>query len=783
VPFWQEIKRRKVFQVGVAYAVLAWLIIQIANNFFPPLGLPAWTLTLVAVLILVGFPFALLLAWAYELTPDGVRLTRSVADDAQPAAKPAVASYVITAVLAAGIGAGAFWYLSRDADSDWLEDEAIPKIESYIAAGDMEGALAATREAEARVGNDPALVELWPRFSWRVAIPSDPPGATVWRRAYDAPESAWEELGVTPLENVRIPIGLSRLRFELDGHLPLERAIGGGLVLGQALALAPATPLFNETFYIGTETFKLDTAETLPEGKVRVPGWSQSIAGETLAFADFFLDRTEVTNAAYKAFLDAGGYEQPDFWDRVVSDGAEVPWQEAMRLFTDATGRPGPSTWRAGDYPEGQDLFPVSGVSWYEAAAYARFMRQELPTIHHWRRALAGAMHAWELPVSNLESERLLAVGESGAMSYIGAYDLAGNVREWSATARGDERVVLGGSWNDAHYVALVFNTFASRPLDRSASNGIRLAITRDDPGVTALARAPLSAIQTPAVREPVSDEVFAAYKGMFAYERSPLNAASEARDETRIWTRERITFDAAYGGERVTLYLYLPRNGVPPYQTVIYWPGGDALTSRSFDDHPVHLDYVLKSGRAVAFPVYAGTFERGGGVVDPNASSLSRRDRFIRDIKDMLRSLDYLESRADIDREALAYFGYSWGAAVGPVALAQEPRVRVAVLYVGYVPELTPVYEQHPEIDPVNALPRVHVPVLLLNGEFDTSIPPGGDRRVLELLGTQPADQHHVVAPGGHFVPRDTLIRETLAWLDEYLGAPRAATSVSSLH
>jgi pimeloyl-ACP methyl ester carboxylesterase len=148
-----------------------------------------------------------------------------------------------------------------------------------------------------------------------------------------------------------------------------------------------------------------------------------------------------------------------------------------------------------------------------------------------------------------------------------------------------------------------------------------------------------------------------------------------------------------------------------------------------------------------------------------------------------MLRSLDYLESRADIDREALAYFGYSWGAAVGPVALAQEPRVRVAVLYVGYVPELTPVYEQHPEIDPVNALPRVHVPVLLLNGEFDTSIPPGGDRRVLELLGTQPADQHHVVAPGGHFVPRDTLIRETLAWLDEYLGAPRAATSVSSLH
>jgi predicted esterase len=280
-----------------------------------------------------------------------------------------------------------------------------------------------------------------------------------------------------------------------------------------------------------------------------------------------------------------------------------------------------------------------------------------------------------------------------------------------------------------------------------------------------------------------VSDEVFAAYEGVYAYERAPLNAVSEAREETRIWTRERITFDAAYGAERVVLYLYLPRNGVPPYQTVVYWPGVDAVTTRNFDDHPVHLDYVLKSGRAVAFPIFDGIFERGGAVFDPNLSSLRRRDRLIRDVKDLRRSFDYLETRADIDREALAYYGYSWGASAGTIALAHEPRIRVAVLYVGFVPEpgQSP-FKEHPEVDPVSALPRVHVPVLLLNGEFDTVIPPGGDRRVLELLGTPQADIRHVTAPGGHYVPRETLIRETLDWLDTYLGVPRSSTSFSSL-
>jgi TolB-like protein len=68
-----ELKRRNVFRVGLTYLVVAWLLIQIANNVVAPLGLPAWTTTLVIVLLALGFPVALILAWAFELTPEGLK--------------------------------------------------------------------------------------------------------------------------------------------------------------------------------------------------------------------------------------------------------------------------------------------------------------------------------------------------------------------------------------------------------------------------------------------------------------------------------------------------------------------------------------------------------------------------------------------------------------------------------------------------------------------------------------------------------------------------------------
>lgn len=71
--FFAELKRRNVYKIAIAYAAVGWLVIQIATATFPVLEIPAWATRLVVVLILLGFPVALVLAWAFEVTPDGIR--------------------------------------------------------------------------------------------------------------------------------------------------------------------------------------------------------------------------------------------------------------------------------------------------------------------------------------------------------------------------------------------------------------------------------------------------------------------------------------------------------------------------------------------------------------------------------------------------------------------------------------------------------------------------------------------------------------------------------------
>ncbi|HEU5246433.1 MAG TPA: hypothetical protein VFU09_05025, partial [Candidatus Udaeobacter sp.] len=76
--FFAELKRRNVYKVAIAYAVVAWLLMQIATQVFPFLEIPNWAIRLVIMLIAIGFPIALVLAWAFELTPEGIKRTEDV---------------------------------------------------------------------------------------------------------------------------------------------------------------------------------------------------------------------------------------------------------------------------------------------------------------------------------------------------------------------------------------------------------------------------------------------------------------------------------------------------------------------------------------------------------------------------------------------------------------------------------------------------------------------------------------------------------------------------------
>ena len=104
--------------------------------------------------------------------------------------------------------------------------------------------------------------------------------------------------------------------------------------------------------------------------------------------------------------------------------------------------------------------------------------------------------------------------------------------------------------------------------------------------------------------------------------------------------------------------YLFLPKIASPPYQTVVFFPAGDAFVVRSSRDMSLSgLDFILRSGRALLYPIYKGTYERT--TADVNGTN-GERDLRIAWSRDLGRAIDYLETRSDIDRTRLAFYGVS---------------------------------------------------------------------------------------------------------------------------
>ena len=293
------------------------------------------------------------------------------------------------------------------------------------------------------------------------------------------------------------------------------------------------------------------------------------------------------------------------------------------------------------------------------------------------------------------------------------------------------------------------------------------------------------------AKQKPVTDAVFQVYKEQFSYDKKDLNARVEWRNQSSAeWVQERVVVDAAYGNEKLALYLFLPRRISPPYQTVIYLPGSGSVMYTSskeldrFFEFEWFLSPLVKNGRAVIYPVYKSTFE----IQDPSVTPIhyaeptpvrQYTEYVIHVIKDFMVCVDYLETRSDIiDAKRLVYLGFSWGGYLGPIALAVDGRPITGILLVG-----GRWGESRPEVDVANYWPRVRVPTLMLNGkhdttfDFDTVVKP-----MFDLLGTPAAHKRLIVYDTAHFVPRNEYIKETPALARPLPWARAGATLVLSL-
>jgi dienelactone hydrolase len=173
--------------------------------------------------------------------------------------------------------------------------------------------------------------------------------------------------------------------------------------------------------------------------------------------------------------------------------------------------------------------------------------------------------------------------------------------------------------------------------------------------------------------------------------------------------------------------------------------------------------------GHAVLYPVYKGTYERADDTKGSGPYLTSTyRDHVIMWAKDASRAIDYAETRPDLDHQKLAYYGYSWGSGLGGIILAVEPRIRVCVFALGGLD----FQRLLPEVDNINFLPLVKQPVLMLNGRYDFMYPVESSQEAFfHLLGSRNDQKKHFLYDTSHNLPRNEFIKETLNWLDQYLG------------
>jgi dienelactone hydrolase len=673
---------------------------------------------------------------AVELLNDLRRLTPAPAV-ALPSKTPRYLA--VAAVVALAIVIGITWVMVRRWQSAALVERSLPEIERLAGVGQFVDAYRLGVRTAALAPGDPRVQRAIGAATFPFTM-NEPVGADVYFNDYTDVGGSWVLVGRVPFKDVRLPQGELRWRLTKDGFDLVEGA-------------SPQSP--NITLRRSGES---------PPGMLYVRGGAFRQGTVTAQLPDFWIDKYEVTNREFKRFVDAGGYRDPKYWKESF---------DGVANFRDTTGQPGPATWELGTFPEGQADYPVSGVSWYEAAAYAEFAGKRLPTVFHFSKAVGSVLYGQAVAsAANFNGKSAVPVTALKDLGAAGTYGLSGNVKEWIWNATGDRRNVIGGAWNDPPYMA--FHREPRLPTDRHVTHGFRCI--RDVSRLPAEALEPIPPAAGARADKPVGDDLYAAYKALYAYDRGPLDPRVEPLPETEYWRAELVSIAAAYGHERVPVYLLLPKNVPPPYQPVIWFPGGYAFglfpLGRDLSAAPgaAYFNFLTRSGRALVIPVYQGTFQRSGSVGEfPREDQMNAyRDMVVQWSKDLGRTIDYLDSRSDIDAGKVGFYGLSAGATAALPIVAVEPRIKAVVLLSGGLQSV----RRPPEADPLNFAPHITAPTLMLNGADDFIFPLEDVAKPLfALLGTPSDRKHHAIHPGGHIPPLNELIRDVIGWFDQYLG------------
>jgi eukaryotic-like serine/threonine-protein kinase len=684
-------------------------------------------------------------------------------------------------LLTAVIGVGAlFWWKSYrlgQARENLKKVEELARAEKNFEAYDLAMSVSDVLPA------DETLEKLLPTISDWLSVGSAPDGAKVYLRRFqpgrDGKFPERQLVGETPLKDLRIARGNYILQIEKPGFAPVERTISGTIPrIGGSFIETP--PLKIEA--------RLVEKDKLPPKMVFVPGgeyslvnWSRSTESK-VRLDDYFIDKYEVSNAEFKEFITAGGYWKKEFWRvPITKDGKPIPLEDALQLFRDRTGLPAPRSWTNQNFADGKADFPVTDITWYEAAAYAEFRGKSLPTIFQWEKAARdgafdprynampwGFIRQGETTDNraNFRGIGTVAVGANEfGMSPFGAFNMAGNVSEWNLNQSSEGFVTSGGAWNDLAYS---FGDHGEYPGLYSENRiGFRCALNTDrarDQGAEKIPPA-----ETPDYK-PSTESEFRIWRSHYEYDKKPLNAKVVETTETDAWTREKTTFTGE-GGETAIAYLYLPKNYPRPLQVLHYVPPGDVVRGlRSLPDSiEMFVAPFIKSGRAVFAVVLRGYVQRPfpPNYALPDNSTVEFRKQMVNWITDLRRGVDYLETRDDLNKDKIGFLGISNGANVGLVLTAIEARYKTLVFESAGLEK--DFRTRINETSPIKFASQIRTQKLVINGRYDETFPLNTDAKPLFKLLREP--KKIILYDGGHIPTVEFFVPTVNNWLDETLG------------
>jgi|TARA_B110000116_G_scaffold133820_1_gene115966 dienelactone hydrolase len=747
----EKLKKSTIVKVVSGYAVIAFITVQVASLVNSSFGFGEEFMQNIILGFFVVFPFIALVAWAASSRFSTLKILG-----------------ISFLLLFTGYGTGSFI---------WVNNFILPGLEQNIAEDNYVEAWLASNKINSFAPFLSKYNQNGDELSSEINLSINQDGAKVSWRPYENPENkTWRILGSTPLNPQRLPNGVLQIKLEKDGFITQEFSL-----LNPGFRFAN-TPFDAESLGMNLDPINLQANGTVPQGMIYIQGGNfiPALLGggiDPVFLHPFYIDQFEVTNKDFKLFIDSGGYENNQFWVDMdfIKDGTSLSWDEAKKVMIDSTGLQGPANWEVGTYLEGGERLPVTGISWYEALAYARYKGNILPPMYHWIKAafppaeIVAPISSQLLKNSNFSQKAIKEVGNGPGAN--GTFDMAGNAREWVWNIFGGRGLAMGGGYTDPQYSATQ-NTPLAR-MNRSSINGFRTArlinprdlnpfgdpINRQEPK-------PLS------FYKPMSDEVFKVYSRNYEVNEAPLNIKEIYADDSHpVWIKERVQIDVGYNNEKMDVLVFKPKGTFQPTPSVIVYPGANYFsTPPEIDDiNPGEfgLDFIIKSGRTLVWPAWKGSLDR------MTTSLTASPEERLRNFRELLRywtvdthkTLDYLETRQDMDSKNFFYLGMSYGSIFTTHTLLFEDRYNAALLYVGGA---VPTYP--PMSDGINHLPRIKTPFLMLNGEDDYLVPKSSALTLYNFSGTPEEDKKIIFYNSGHWpLPRNQMIKESLATMEEF--------------